>query len=62
MTPRVQIVFPPNGASLELSGATGAAPDPIAIKITGGTPPLNVLLNGMPIRRQEIGADAVLRA
>ena len=49
MTPRVQIVFPPNGASLELSGATGAAPDPIAIKITGGTPPLNVLLNGMPI-------------
>ena len=49
MTPRVQIVFPPNGASLELSGATGAAPDPIAIKIAGGTPPLNVLLNGMPI-------------
>jgi penicillin-binding protein 1C len=49
MTPKVQIVFPPNGASLELSHAAGQAPDPIAIKITGGTPPLNVLLNGMPI-------------
>lgn len=49
MAPKVQIVFPPNGASLELSHAEGQAPDPIAIKITGGTPPLNVLLNGMPI-------------
>jgi penicillin-binding protein 1C len=49
MTPKVQIVFPPNGANLELSRAAGQAPDPIAIKITGGTPPLNVLLNGMPL-------------
>jgi penicillin-binding protein 1C len=49
MAPKVQIVFPPNGASLELSHAEGQAPDPIAVKITGGTPPLNVLLNGMPI-------------
>jgi penicillin-binding protein 1C len=49
MAPKVHIVFPPDGASLELSAAKGAAPDPIAIKITGGTPPLNVLLNGMPI-------------
>jgi penicillin-binding protein 1C len=49
MAPKVHIVFPPDGASLELSAAKGAAPDPIAIKITGGTPPLNMLLNGMPI-------------
>jgi penicillin-binding protein 1C len=49
MAPKVHIVFPPDGASLELSAAKGAAPDPITIKITGGTPPLNVLLNGMPI-------------
>ncbi len=47
MTPKVRIVFPPNGASLELAG--GDNPDPIAIKIAGGTPPLNVLLNGMPL-------------
>jgi penicillin-binding protein 1C len=49
MTPKVKIVFPPNGANLELSHAAGQAPDPIAIKIAGGTPPLNVLLNGMPL-------------
>ncbi len=48
MTQKVRIVFPPNGASLELSGA-GQALDPIPVKITGGTPPLNILLNGMPI-------------
>ena len=49
MAPKVHIVFPPNGASLELAGIAGEKPDPIAIKITGGTPPLNVLLNGMPL-------------
>jgi penicillin-binding protein 1C len=46
---KVRIVFPPNGASLELSGSQGDGLDPIAIKIAGGTPPLNVLLNGMPL-------------
>jgi penicillin-binding protein 1C len=49
MAPKVRIVFPPNGASLELAGAAGKKPDPIAIKIAGGTPPLNVFLNGMPL-------------
>ena len=49
MAPKVHIVFPPDGASLELSAAKGAPPDPIAVKIAGGTPPLNVLMNGMPI-------------
>ena len=49
MAPKVHIVFPPNGASLELAGVTGEKPDPIAIKISGGTPPLNVLMNGMPL-------------
>ena len=48
MTQKVRIVFPPNGASLELSGA-GEALDPIPVKIAGGTPPLNILLNGMPL-------------
>jgi penicillin-binding protein 1C len=46
--PKLHIVFPPNGASLELSGA-GDALDPIAVKIAGGTPPLNVLANGLPL-------------
>src|SRR5262245_17705579 len=40
MAPKVHIVFPPNGASLELAGVAGEKPDPIAIKIAGGTPPL----------------------
>jgi penicillin-binding protein 1C len=49
MAPKVHIVFPPAGASLELS-SEGNRLDPVAIKIAGGTQPLNVLLNGMPLR------------
>jgi penicillin-binding protein 1C len=49
MTPKVRIVFPPNGASLALS-AEGAMLDPIAVKVAGGTPPLNVLVNGLPLQ------------
>ena len=37
-----------NGASLELSGIDGKL-DPIAVKVAGGTPPLNVLANGLPL-------------
>jgi penicillin-binding protein 1C len=48
MTPKVHIVFPPNGASLELTGEAEEL-DPIAVKIAGGTPPLNVLVNGLPL-------------
>jgi penicillin-binding protein 1C len=48
MAPKVHIVFPPNGASVELTSTDGAL-DPIALKIAGGTPPLNVLVNGMPL-------------
>jgi len=49
MAPKLRIVFPPDGASLELSGKDGEQLDPVAIKIAGGTPPLNVLLNGLPL-------------
>jgi penicillin-binding protein 1C len=49
MTPKVHIVFPPHGASLALS-TDGTALDPIAIKITGGRGPLNVLVNGLPLK------------
>jgi penicillin-binding protein 1C len=45
----LRIVFPPNGASLELSSQQGEAPDPVPVKIAGGTPPLAVLLDGMPL-------------
>jgi penicillin-binding protein 1C len=48
MSPKVRIVFPPQGASLALA-SEGDSLDPIAIKIAGGTPPLNVLVNGLPV-------------
>jgi penicillin-binding protein 1C len=41
-------VFPPNGASLEIT-LSGEAPDPLPVKIAGGMPPLMVMLNGMPL-------------
>jgi penicillin-binding protein 1C len=44
---KVHIVFPPHGASLALA-SDGTVLDPIAIKIAGGKPPLNLLINGLP--------------
>ncbi len=55
MAAKVRIVFPPDGASLELSGKKGEPQDPIAIKIAGGTLPLNVLLNGLPLDAKNSG-------
>ena len=51
----LHIVFPPNGASLELSAMEGEAPDSLPIKISGGTPPLTVMLNGMPLHEAKPG-------
>jgi penicillin-binding protein 1C len=42
-----RIMFPPNGARLELTG--GDSPDPLALKISGGVGALTVLLNGVPL-------------
>src|SRR5439155_11394513 len=46
---QLRIMFPPNGARLELAGAPGAKPDPVALKISGGVGPLTVLVNGIPL-------------
>jgi penicillin-binding protein 1C len=43
-----RIMFPPNGARLELAGDAGSI-DPLALKIAGGTAPLTVLVNGVPL-------------
>jgi penicillin-binding protein 1C len=43
----LKIMFPPNGARLELAG--GRASEPIALKIAGGLRPLTVLVNGVPL-------------
>jgi penicillin-binding protein 1C len=46
-----RIMFPPNGARLELSNA--ADPDPLALKIAGGVGALTVMVNGVPIAAPE---------
>src|SRR5262249_28071424 len=43
-----RIMFPPNGARLELT-TTGTKADPVALKIGGGVQPLTVLVNGVPV-------------
>ena len=45
-----RIMFPPDGARLEL--AKGGKPDPVALKIAGGVGPLTVLVNGVPLPPQ----------
>jgi penicillin-binding protein 1C len=42
-----RIMFPPNGARLELAG--GDKPGPLALKVQGGVGPLTVLMNGAPV-------------
>jgi penicillin-binding protein 1C len=44
---RVRIMFPPNGARLELASA-GGRPEPVALKIAGGVEPMTILVNGVP--------------
>jgi penicillin-binding protein 1C len=47
---QLRIMFPPDGARIELNADAGT-PDPVAIKVTGGTGPLTVLVNGLPSRQ-----------
>jgi penicillin-binding protein 1C len=46
--PKLHILFPPDGARLELA-TTAGKPDPVPIKVTGASAPLTVLVNGMPV-------------
>jgi penicillin-binding protein 1C len=47
--PPLKIVFPPNGARLELAATPGQPAEPVMLKIAGGTQPLSVLVNGVPL-------------
>src|SRR5262249_34348641 len=47
--PQLRIMFPPNGARLELANDNAGKPDPIALKVTGGSGALTVLVNGLPL-------------
>ncbi len=45
----LRILFPPDGARLELGAGAEGGTDPLALKISGGTAPLTVLINGVPV-------------
>ena len=45
----LRIMFPPNGARIELTRANGEATDPVPLKIAGGAGPLTVLVDGVPL-------------
>jgi penicillin-binding protein 1C len=51
----LHILFPPDGARLDLS-TTDGKPDPVPLKITGAVAPLTVLVNGIPTPPQARGA------
>ncbi len=51
---QVRIMFPPNGARLELTSNGGKA-EPVALKISGGAEPMTVLVNGVPQQRSTGG-------
>jgi len=46
--PRLHIIFPPDGAKLDLSATDGRL-DPVALKVAGAVAPLTVLVNGVPV-------------
>ena len=49
------ILFPPDGARLDLAAAADDKPAPVPLKITGGTAPLTILVNGVPVPPQTRG-------
>jgi penicillin-binding protein 1C len=50
-TAPLRILYPPNGARIEIATVSGK-PDPIALKIAGGVEPLSVMVNGLPVATQ----------
>lgn len=56
-----QIQFPPDGARLDVIADGGGAMSPVALKVSGGIPPMTVLVNGLSAgeldrRRQKLVA------
>ena len=47
--PQLRIMFPPNGARLELTHDEAGMPEPIPLKLSGAAGPVTVLLNGIPV-------------
>lgn len=61
-TQELKIVYPPDGARVDLGLSAGAAPaSDLALKAQGGVPPLTWIVNGAPVgqpalRRQSVWA------
>ncbi len=53
--PPLHILFPPDGAQLDLS-MTAGKPDPVVLKVAGAVAPLTVLVNGVPVADEGRGA------
>ncbi len=53
--PPLHIIFPPDGARLELS-TTDGKPDPVALKVANAVAPLTLLVNGVPEPAEGRGA------
>ena len=51
----LHIIFPPDGARLDLS-STGGKPDPVALKVSGAVAPLTVLVDGVPVADEGRGS------
>jgi penicillin-binding protein 1C len=49
VTPGLHILYPPNGARIEVA-QIGGKWDPVALKVVGGVEPLTVLVNGVPAK------------
>jgi penicillin-binding protein 1C len=47
--PAPQIVFPPDGARVDLGAASGANATPLVLKLQGGRAPFRWLANGKPL-------------
>ena len=52
---KLHILFPPDGARLDLRAAADDTPAPVPLKITGGVAPLTILVNGVPASAQPRG-------
>jgi penicillin-binding protein 1C len=52
---KLHILFPPDGARLDLRAAGDDTPAPVPLKITGGVAPLTILVNGVPAAAQPRG-------
>ena len=50
--PALHILFPPNGAELEVS----AQPEPVALRVAGAVAPLTVMVDGLPVEGEGRGS------